>query len=123
MAKSIEEINRKIKEGKAVVFTAEEIIDVAREKGIKKTAQEVDVVTTGTFGIMCSSAAYFNVGHTTPQIKLGGGRTYLNDVQPIRAWRPSILSSGLTPYPTTTRGTGFTPGNLTTAGDTSSRNW
>ena len=81
MAKTIEEINQRIKEGKVVVFTAEEIIDVAREKGVKKATQEVDVVTTGTFGIMCSSAAYFNIGHTTPQIKLGGGRTYLNDVQ------------------------------------------
>jgi uncharacterized protein (DUF39 family) len=80
VVKTIEEINRKIKEGKAVVFTAEEIIGVAREKGVKKTAQEVDVVTTGTFGIMCSSAAYFNIGHTTPKMKLGGGRTYLNDV-------------------------------------------
>jgi uncharacterized protein (DUF39 family) len=80
VAKTIAEINQKIKEGKAVVFTAEEIIDVAREKGIRKAAQEVDVVTTGTFGIMCSSAAYFNIGHTTPKIKLGGGRTYLNDV-------------------------------------------
>jgi len=80
VAKTIEEINRKIKEGKAVVFTAEEIIDVARKKGVKKAAQEVDVVTTGTFGIMCSSAAYFNIGHTTPKMKLGGGRTYLNDV-------------------------------------------
>lgn len=80
MAKTIEEINEKIRKGKAVVFTAEEIIDVAAEKGVKKAAQEVDVVTTGTFGPMCSSGAYFNVGHTKPRIKLGGGRTYLNDV-------------------------------------------
>jgi len=80
VAKTIAEINEKIKTGKAVVFTAEEIIDVAREKGTKKAAQEVDVVTTGTFGIMCSSGAYFNIGHSRPRIKLGGGRTYLNDV-------------------------------------------
>lgn len=80
MARTIAEINEKIKEGKAVVFTAEEIIGVAREKGVKKAAQEVDVVTTGTFGIMCSSGAYFNIGHSTPRIKLGGGRAYLNDV-------------------------------------------
>ena len=45
MAKTIEEINQRIKEGKVVVFTAEEIIDVAREKGVKKATQEVDVVT------------------------------------------------------------------------------
>jgi len=78
--KTIAEINEKIREGKAVVVTAEEIIDVAREKGVKKAAQEVDVVTTGTFGIMCSSGAYFNIGHSKPRIKLGGGRAYLNDV-------------------------------------------
>ncbi len=80
MAKTIEEINEKIKSGKAVVVTAEEIIDLAKEKGIKKAAQEVDVVTTGTFGPMCSSAAYLNIGHSNPKIKLGGGRTSLNDV-------------------------------------------
>jgi len=55
MAKTIEEINEKIKKGKAVVLTAEEIIDYASEKGVKRAAQEVDVVTTGTFGPMCSS--------------------------------------------------------------------
>ncbi len=80
MAKTIEEINQKIKQGKAVVCNAEEIIDFAREKGVKKAAEQVDVVTTGTFGIMCSSGAYFNIGHAKPRIKLGGGRAYLNDV-------------------------------------------
>jgi len=80
MAKTIDEINEKIKKGKAVVVTAEEIIDITREKGTKKAAEEVDVVTTGTFGPMCSSGAYFNIGHAKPKIKLGGGKAYLNDV-------------------------------------------
>jgi len=80
MAKTIAEINEKIKEGKAVVVTAEEIIDIVKQKGIKRAAQEIDVVTTGTFGPMCSSGAYFNIGHAKPRIKLGGGRVYLNDV-------------------------------------------
>ena len=80
MAKTVEEINEKIKRGKSVVLTAEEIIDYAAEKGARKAAQEVDVVTTGTFGPMCSSGAYFNVGHTKPRIKLGGGKVSLNDV-------------------------------------------
>jgi uncharacterized protein (DUF39 family) len=80
MAKTIEEINERIKKGKAVIFTAEEIIDYATEKGVKKVAQEVDVVTTGTFGPMCSSGAYFNIGHSKPRIKLGGGKTFLNDI-------------------------------------------
>ena len=80
MAKTIEEINEKIKKGKAVVLTAEEMIKAVSEKGIKKAAEEVDVVTTGTFGPMCSSSAYLNIGHSKPKIKLGGGICYLNDV-------------------------------------------
>lgn len=80
MSKTIAEINEKIKQGKAVVVTAEEIVDVVKQKGTKRAAAEVDVVTTGTFGPMCSSSAYFNVGHSKPRIKLGGGRVYLNDV-------------------------------------------
>jgi len=80
MAKTIEEINEKIREGKAVVVTAEEIIGIVKQKGVKKAAQEVDVVTTGTFGPMCSSGAYLNIGHSKPRIKLGGGKVYLNDV-------------------------------------------
>ena len=80
MTKTIREINEKIQQGKAVVVTAEEIIGIVKQKGVKKAAQEVDVVTTGTFGPMCSSGAYFNIGHTKPRIKLGGGRVYLNDV-------------------------------------------
>lgn len=80
MEKTIAEINEKIKKGQAVVVTAEEVIDIARKKGVSQTVKEVDVVTTGTFGPMCSSGAYFNVGHTKPRIKLGGGKVYLNDV-------------------------------------------
>ncbi len=80
MVKTIAEINGKIKEGKAVVVTAAEIIDIVRRRGVSRAAREVDVVTTGTFGPMCSSGAYLNIGHTKPRIKLGGGRAYLNDV-------------------------------------------
>jgi len=80
MAKTIEEINEKIKQGKAVVVTAEEIIGIAKERGTKKASEEVDVVTTGTFGPMCSSGAYFNTGHTKPRLKFGGGKVTLNDV-------------------------------------------
>jgi L-aspartate semialdehyde sulfurtransferase len=80
MTKTIAEINEKIKQGKAVVATAEEIIGFAPEKGVTRTASEVDVVTTGTFGPMCSSGAYLNIGHSKPRIKLGGGKAYLNEV-------------------------------------------
>jgi uncharacterized protein (DUF39 family) len=76
--KSYAEINEKIKQGKAVVVTAEEIIDLVKEKGVEKTAREVDVVTTGTFGTMCSSGAFLNFGHAKPRIKMN--MAYLNGV-------------------------------------------
>ncbi len=80
MSKTIAEINDKIKSGKAVVVTAEEVIDIARKKGTNKAAAEIDVVTTGTFSPMCSSGVFLNIGHSKPRIKLGGGKVYLNDV-------------------------------------------
>lgn len=80
MPKTIKEINEKILKGEAVVVTAEEIIDIVEEKGLKKSAEEVDVVTTGTFGPMCSSGAFLNLGHANPRIKLGGGKVYINNV-------------------------------------------
>ena len=80
MARTIAEINEKIKKGRAVVVTAEEVIGIAKKKGVAATMKEVDVVTTGTFGPMCSSSAYMNLGHTSPRMKVGGGRAYLNDV-------------------------------------------
>ncbi len=80
MPKTIREINERIRKGEAVVVTAEEIIDIVEEKGVKKAAEEVDVVTTATFGPMCSSGAFLNVGHANPRIKFGGGTVYLNGV-------------------------------------------
>ncbi len=80
MAKTIKEINEKIKTGNAVVVTAEEIIDIVEQDGPQKAAAQVDVVTTGTFGPMCSSSAYFNIGHSKPRIKIGGGKCTLNSV-------------------------------------------
>jgi len=78
--KTIDEINEKIKKGKVVVVTAEEMIEITKDKGTKKASEYVDVVTTGTFGPMCSSGMFINVGHSKPRIKIGGGKCYLNDV-------------------------------------------
>jgi uncharacterized protein (DUF39 family) len=78
MAKTYKEINEKIKKGEAVVVTAEEIIDIVEEKGPAKAAQEVDVVTTGTFGTMCSSGAFINFGHSNPRMKIQ--KAWLNGV-------------------------------------------
>lgn len=76
--KSYEEINEKIRKQEAVVMTAEEIISFVAEQGIKEAAKKVDVVTTGTFGPMCSSGAFINFGHTDPPIKMN--RVWLNGV-------------------------------------------
>ncbi len=78
--KSITEINEKIKKGKVIVVTAEEMVEIVKRDGTKKAAQHVDVVTTGTFGPMCSSGMFMNLGHSKPRIKIGGGKCYLNDV-------------------------------------------
>ncbi|MDI6873791.1 homocysteine biosynthesis protein [Candidatus Solincola sp.] len=78
MAKTIAEINERIKKGEAVVVTAEEIIDLVEEKGVEEVARTVDVVTTGTFGPMCSSGAFINLGHAQPRIKIQ--RAWLNEV-------------------------------------------
>jgi len=96
MAKTIAEINEKIRQGKAVIYTAEEIIGVVKEKGLKQAAVEVDVVTTGTFGPMCSSGAYFNMGHTRPRIKMGGGRVTLNDIPAYAGFAAVDLFVGAT---------------------------
>jgi len=99
MAKTIEEINEKIREGKAVVVTAEEIIGIVKQKGTAKAAQEVDVVTTGTFGPMCSSGAYLNIGHAKPRMKLGGGKVYLNDVPAYAGFAAADIYIGVNALP------------------------
>jgi L-aspartate semialdehyde sulfurtransferase len=70
MAKTYEEINEKIRQKKAVVYTAEEVIDLVKKVGVEKAAEKVDVVTTGTFGAMCSSGAFLNFGHSDPPIRM-----------------------------------------------------
>ncbi len=79
MKKTIEEINRKIAEGSVCVVTAEEMKEIVEELGVERAAKEVDVVTTGTFGAMCSSGVFMNFGHSDPPIKMQ--RVWLNDVE------------------------------------------
>lgn len=70
MAKTYEEINEKIRKGKAVVLTAEEVSEMARTMSPKEILDKVDVVTTATFGAMCSSGAFLNFGHANPPIRM-----------------------------------------------------
>ena len=68
--KTYEQINDRIESGKAVVLTADEIMDYVDKKGLEAAAKEVDVVTTATFGPMCSSGCFLNFGHSKPKIRM-----------------------------------------------------
>jgi len=78
LTKTYAEINEKINNGTAVILTAEEMVDFVRENGSQIAAEEIDIVTTGTFGPMCSSGAFLNFGHADPPIKFE--HVWLNDV-------------------------------------------
>lgn len=68
--KSWEEINAKIAKGTAVVITAEEAAHLSTHSSPQEVAKTVDVVTTGTFGAMCSSGMFINFGHPEPPIRM-----------------------------------------------------
>ncbi len=76
--KTYREINDRIKTGKAVVVTADEIIDIVKEQGSVEAARNVDVVTTGTFAPMCSSGVFINIGQSKPVIRTT--KTWFNNV-------------------------------------------
>lgn len=76
--KSFSEINEKISKGEAVVLTAEEFKRLAKECTPEELVKKVDVVTTATFGPMCSSGAFINFGHSQPPIRME--KVSLNDV-------------------------------------------
>lgn len=78
MLRTFDEINERIKAGTAVVVTAEEVIALVKAEGVKAVASKVDVVTTATFGPMCSSGAVLNFGHSDPPIRME--QIELNDV-------------------------------------------
>lgn len=79
MYKSIDDINERIRDGSVRVATAEEMPDIVDELGVSGALREVDVVTTGTFGAMCSSGAFLNFGH--PEIPIRMEKMWLNNVE------------------------------------------
>jgi uncharacterized protein (DUF39 family) len=68
--RSVEEINEKIRSGTAVVLTAEQVSEMGRTSTPAEVMNRVDVVTTGTFGPMCSSGLFINFGHSDPPIRM-----------------------------------------------------
>jgi len=78
MKKSISEIQEKIKSKKAVVMTATEFKSLAEKFDKEELVEKVDVVTTATFGPMCSSGVMLNLGHSSPPMRYE--KITLNDV-------------------------------------------
>ncbi len=127
MTKTYEEINKKIETGEAVVVTAEEMINIVEQRGIEVAAEEIDIVTTGTFGAMCSSGAFLNFGHSDPPIKfehlwLNGvhayhgnaavdcyiGVTRMNDKRPFEYGGGHVIEDLVSRKPIHLRGTSYT---------------
>ncbi len=97
MSKTYAQINEKIKKGEVVVVNAEEMIGIVEEKGAAKAAQEVDVVTTGTFSPMCSSGAFLNFGHAKPRIKVQ--KAWINGINAYAGLAAVDLYIGATEMP------------------------
>ncbi len=80
--KTIDEITGRIKNGTAAVFTASELKDIVRN-GEKVTAEDVDVVTTGTFGVMSGTLAILHVPVAGPGSFERADQAWLNGVPAI----------------------------------------
>ncbi|MBP1929208.1 putative methanogenesis marker 16 metalloprotein [Methanolinea mesophila] len=82
MKKTIEEINDRITRGDAVVYTAAELKDLTG-RGERISAKDVDVVTTGTFGVMSGTIAVLHVPVSGPGSFDRAERAWLNGVPAI----------------------------------------
>jgi L-aspartate semialdehyde sulfurtransferase len=112
--RSYSEINEKISKGQVVVVTAEEVISMVEEYGLEETAQKVDVVTTGTFGPMCSSGAFLNLGHTNPRMKMS--KIFLNGVNAYTGIAAVDAYIGVTEVPEADSANQFHPGSFNYGG-------
>ena len=77
--KTVAEIDEKIRNGSAVVYTAAEFKRLIRE-GAEVSAADVDVVTTGTCGVMSGTAAILSVPVAEPGTFERAERAWANGV-------------------------------------------
>ena len=77
--RSIDEINHKIENGEANIYTAEEFKSLIK-KGDAPDFEEVDVVTCGTCGVMSGTAAILNFIADEPGVFIRASEVYLNGV-------------------------------------------
>ena len=77
--RTIEQINEKIENGEANIFTAEEFKKLIK-RGDAPSFEDVDVVTTGTCGVMSGTAAILNFIISEPGEFIRASEVYLNGV-------------------------------------------
>ena len=77
--KTIEEINRKIKDQSAIVLTAKELCDIVRS-GESVGVDDVDVVTTATRGVMSGTLAILSIPVADPGVFSRAEQVFLNGV-------------------------------------------
>lgn len=77
--KTLSEINKKIENQEANIYTVEEFKQLIKEDETP-SFDEVDVVTTGTCGVMSGTAAVFNFQVTEPGVFMRAKNIYLNDI-------------------------------------------
>ena len=77
--RTIDEINKKIDDGSANIYTAEEFKKLIK-KGDAPSFDEVDVVTCGTCGVMSGTAAILNFIISEPGEFIRASEVYLNGV-------------------------------------------
>ncbi len=77
--KTIEEINRKIKDRSAIVLTAKELCDLIRS-GESISVDDVDVVTTATRGVMSGTIAILSIPIADPGVFSRAEQVFLNGV-------------------------------------------
>ncbi len=67
----MQEVRDRLARGEAAVWTAMEMKERVR-KGDIPTVDEVDIVTTGTFGVMSGTAAVMTVPRRSPPVRFSG---------------------------------------------------
>ena len=77
--RDINQINEKIDKGEANIYTAEEFKKLIKEDNAP-SFEEVDVVTTGTCGVMSGTAAILNFIVSEPGEFIRASKVYLNGV-------------------------------------------
>ena len=77
--RSIAQINEKIDNGEANIYTAEEFKKLIKN-GDAPSFEEVDVVTCGTCGVMSGTAAILNFIISEPGEFIRANEVYLNGV-------------------------------------------